>query len=77
MRARVDLLPHASGLADEDAQSAGVARGAVLLTTAAPKLARQIFCRPAAPLLVKRTTSDVSQGNDVVTLTKSQLAARH
>jgi len=50
----------------------GVARGEFELPAPAPKVARFIF----GALLVKRTTDDPSQLNDVIAVMKLQLAAR-
>jgi TetR/AcrR family transcriptional regulator, transcriptional repressor for nem operon len=53
----------------------GVARGEFRLTAPAPKVARFIFGALQGALLVKRTTGDLSQINDVINVMKLQLAA--
>jgi TetR/AcrR family transcriptional regulator, transcriptional repressor for nem operon len=53
----------------------GVARGEFRLAAPAPKLARFIFGALQGALLVKRTTGDLSQINDVINVMKLQLAA--
>ncbi len=54
----------------------GVARGEFRLAAPAPKVARFIFGALQGALLVKRTTGDLSQINDVINVMKLQLAAR-
>jgi TetR/AcrR family transcriptional repressor of nem operon len=54
----------------------GVARGEFTLPAPAPKMARFVFGALQGALLVKRTTDDPSQLNDVITVMKLQLAAR-
>ena len=54
----------------------GVARGEFKLAAPAPKVARFIFGALQGALLVKRTTGDLSQINDVITVMKLQLAPR-
>ena len=54
----------------------GVARGEIRLAAPAPKVARFVFAALQGALLVKRTTNDVSQLNDVIAVMKLQLAAR-
>ena len=54
----------------------GVARGEIRLAAPAPKVARFVFGALQGALLVKRTTNDVSQLNDVISVMKLQLAAR-
>jgi TetR/AcrR family transcriptional regulator, transcriptional repressor for nem operon len=54
----------------------GVARGEFKLPAPAPKMARFVFGALQGALLVKRTTDDPSQLNDVITVMKLQLAAR-
>ena len=46
------------------------------MTNSAPKVARFVFGALQGALLVKRTTDDPSQLNDVVAVMKLQLAAR-
>jgi len=54
----------------------GVVRGEFRLAAPAPKMARFIFGALQGALLVKRTTGDLSQINDVINVMKLQLAAR-
>ena len=54
----------------------GVARGEFKLAAPAPKVARFVFGALQGALLVKRTTGDLSQINDVINVMKLQLAAR-
>ena len=54
----------------------GVARGEFTLAAPASKVARFIFGALQGALLVKRTTNDLSQINDVIAVMKLQLAAR-
>jgi TetR/AcrR family transcriptional repressor of nem operon len=54
----------------------GVARGEFKLPAPASKVARYVFDALQGALLVKRTTNDVSQINDVIAVMKLQLAAR-
>jgi len=54
----------------------GVARGEFKLPAPAPKVARFVFSALQGALLVKRTTDDPSQLNDVIAVMKLQLAAR-
>ena len=54
----------------------GVARDEIRLAAPAPKVARFVFGALQGALLVKRTTNDVSQLNDVIAVMKLQLAAR-
>ena len=54
----------------------GVARGELRLPAPAPKVARFIFAALQGALLVKRTTDDPTQLNDVISVMKLQLAAR-
>lgn len=54
----------------------GVARGEFDLPAPAAKVARFVFAALQGALLVKRTTDDPSQLNDVITVMKLQLAAR-
>ena len=53
----------------------GVARGEFRLAAPAPKVARFIFGALQGALLVKRTTGDLSQINDVIHVMRLQLAA--
>ena len=54
----------------------GVTRGEFELPAPASKVARFVFGALQGALLVKRTTNDLSQINDVVAVMKLQLAAR-
>jgi TetR/AcrR family transcriptional repressor of nem operon len=54
----------------------GVARGEIKLAAPAPKVARFVFAALQGALLVKRTTDDPSQLNDVIAVMKLQLAGR-
>jgi len=54
----------------------GVARGEFELPAPASKVARLVFGALQGALLVKRTTNDLSQINDVIAVMKLQLAAR-
>jgi TetR/AcrR family transcriptional repressor of nem operon len=54
----------------------GVARGEFELPAPASKVARFVFGALQGALLVKRTTDDPSQLNDVISVMKLQLAAR-
>jgi TetR/AcrR family transcriptional repressor of nem operon len=54
----------------------GVARGEFALAAPASKVARFVFGALQGALLVKRTTNDLSQINDVIAVMKLQLAAR-
>ena len=54
----------------------GVARGEFTLAAPASKVARFVFGALQGALLVKRTTNDLTQINDVVAVMKLQLAAR-
>ena len=54
----------------------GVSRGEFTLAAPAPKVARFVFGALQGALLVKRTTNDMSQINDVIAVMKLQLAAR-
>jgi len=54
----------------------GVARNEFRLPAPAPKMARLVFAALQGALLVKRTTDDPSQLNDVISVMKLQLAAR-
>ena len=54
----------------------GVARGEFELPAPAPKVARFVFGALQGALLVKRTTNDLSQINDVIAVMKLQLAAQ-
>ena len=55
----------------------GVARGEFELPAPAPKVARFVFGALQGALLVKRTTDDPSQLNDVIAVMKLQLAVNH
>ena len=54
----------------------GGARGEFTLAKPASKVARFVFGALQGALLVKRTTDDASQLNDVITVMKLQLGAR-
>jgi TetR/AcrR family transcriptional regulator, transcriptional repressor for nem operon len=54
----------------------GVTRGEFSLPAPAPKVARFTFAALQGALLVKRTTDDPSQLNDVISVMKLQLAPR-
>ena len=54
----------------------GVSRGEFTLSAPASKVARFVFGALQGGLLVKRTTNDMSQINDVIAVMKLQLAAR-
>ena len=54
----------------------GVTRGEFTLAAPASKVARFVFGALQGGLLVKRTTNDMSQINDVIAVMKLQLAAR-
>jgi TetR/AcrR family transcriptional repressor of nem operon len=54
----------------------GAARGEFKLPAPAPKVARFVFGALQGALLVKRTTNDLSQIDDVIAVMKLQLAAR-
>jgi TetR/AcrR family transcriptional regulator, transcriptional repressor for nem operon len=54
----------------------GVARGEFELPAPASKVARFVFGALQGALLVKRTTNDLSQINDVIAVMKLQLATR-
>ena len=54
----------------------GVTRGEFTLAAPASKVARFVFGALQGALLVKRTTNDLSQVNDVIAVMKLQLAAR-
>jgi len=54
----------------------GVARGEFTLAAPASKVARFVFGALQGALLVKRTTNDLTQINDVIAVMKLQLAAR-
>jgi TetR/AcrR family transcriptional repressor of nem operon len=54
----------------------GVTRGEFRLPAPAPKVARFIFAALQGALLVKRTTDDPSQLNDVISVMRLQLAPR-
>jgi TetR/AcrR family transcriptional regulator, transcriptional repressor for nem operon len=76
MRQRVDLFfkTHQAWLTK--ILKRGVARGEFELVAPESKVARFVFAALQGALLVKRTTNDVSQINDVITVMKLQLAAR-
>ena len=76
VRARVDHFFRTHQLWLTKILKRGVARGEFRLAAPAPKVARFIFGALQGALLVKRTTGDLSQINDVVNVMKLQLAAR-
>lgn len=77
MRARVDSFFRAHQSWLTGILKRGVARGEFQLPIPAAKMARLIFGALQGALLVKRTTGDASQLQDVVTALKSQLAPAH
>jgi len=76
VRARVDHFFRTHQLWLTKILKRGVARGEFRLAAPAPKVARFIFGALQGALLVKRTTGDISQINDVINVMKLQLAAR-
>jgi TetR/AcrR family transcriptional repressor of nem operon len=76
LRARVDHFFRTHQVWLTKILKRGVARGEFRLAAPAPKVARFIFGALQGALLVKRTTGDLSQINDVITVMKLQLAAR-
>jgi len=76
VRARVDHFFRTHQLWLTKILKRGVARGEFRLAAPAPKVARFIFGALQGALLVKRTTGDLSQINDVINVMKLQLAAR-
>ena len=76
VRARVDHFFRTHQLWLTKILKRGVARGEFRLAAPTPKVARFIFGALQGALLVKRTTGDLSQINDVINVMKLQLAAR-
>ncbi len=76
VRARVDHFFRTHQLWLTKILKRGVARGEFRLAAPAPKVARFIFGALQGALLVKRTTGDISQINDVINVMKLQLATR-
>jgi hypothetical protein len=76
MRERVDYFFRTEQLWLTKILERGVARGEFTLAAPASKVARFVFGALQGALLVKRTTDDASQLNDVITVMKLQLAAR-
>ena len=76
VRARVDHFFRTHQLWLTKILKRGVARGEFRLAAPAPKVARFIFGALQGALLVKRTTGDLSQINDVINVMKLQLATR-
>ena len=76
MRARVDhfFRTHQAWLTK--LLKRGAARGEFALVAPPVKVARSIFASLQGALLVKRTTGDISQINDVIAVMKLQLAGR-
>jgi len=75
MRERVDLFFRTHQAWLTKILKRGGARGEFKLVAPAPKVARFVFGALQGALLVKRTTNDVSQINDVIAVMKLQLAA--
>jgi TetR/AcrR family transcriptional regulator, transcriptional repressor for nem operon len=75
MRERVDLFFRAHQTWLTKILQRGVTRGEITLVAPAPQVARFVFAALQGALLVKRTTNDVSQINDVIAVMKLQLAA--
>ena len=76
VRARVDHFFRTHQLWLTKILKRGVARGEFKLAAPAAMVARFVFGALQGALLVKRTTDDPSQLNDVITVMKLQLAAR-
>ena len=76
VRARVDHFFRTHQLWLTKILKRGVARGEFRLAAPTPKVARFIFGALQGALLVKRTTGDLSQINDVINVMKLQLATR-
>ena len=76
VRARVDHFFRTHQLWLTKILKRGVARSEFRLAAPAPKVARFIFGALQGALLVKRTTGDISQINDVINVMKLQLATR-
>jgi len=76
VRARVDHFFRTHQLWLTKILKRGVARSEFRLAAPAPKVARFIFGALQGALLVKRTTGDLSQINDVINVMKLQLATR-
>ena len=76
VRERVDQFFRTHQVWLSDILKRGVARGEFRLAAPASKVARFVFGALQGALLVKRTTNDLSQINDVVAVMKLQLAAR-
>jgi TetR/AcrR family transcriptional regulator, transcriptional repressor for nem operon len=76
MRERVDHFFRTHQLWLTKILERGVARGEFTLAAPASKVARFVFGALQGALLVKRTTDDASQLNDVITVMKLQLGAR-
>jgi TetR/AcrR family transcriptional regulator, transcriptional repressor for nem operon len=75
MRQRVDLFFRTHQAWLNKILQRGVTRGEFKLVAPAPKVARFVFGALQGALLVKRTTNDVSQIDDVIAVMKLQLAA--
>ena len=76
LRARVDHFFRTHQVWLTKILERGVARGEFELPAPASKVARLVFGALQGALLVKRTTNDLSQINDVIAVMKLQLAAR-
>jgi TetR/AcrR family transcriptional repressor of nem operon len=76
LRARVDYFFRTHQLWLARILERGVARGEFKLAAPARKVARFVFGALQGALLVKRTTDDPSQLNDVLSVMKLQLASR-
>jgi TetR/AcrR family transcriptional repressor of nem operon len=75
MRQRVDLFFRTHQAWLTRILQRGVTRGEITLVAPPPEVARCVFAALQGALLVKRTTNDVSQINDVIAVMKLQLAA--
>jgi TetR/AcrR family transcriptional repressor of nem operon len=75
MRERVDLFFRTHHAWLTKIIRRGVTRGEFKLFAPAPKTARFVFAALQGALLVKRTTNDVSQINDVIAVMKLQFTA--
>jgi len=76
VRERVDHFFRTQQLWLTEILKRGVARGEFKLPAPASQVARFVFGALQGALLVKRTTNDLTQINDVIAVMKLQLAAR-
>ena len=76
LRARVDHFFRTHQMWLTKIIKRGVARGEFKLPAPAPKVARFTFAALQGALLVKRTTDDPTQLNDVISVMKLQLATK-